>query len=97
MTRSLIEGLVDLLNGLPSKYGVSDTLSPSTIMEGRPNVDMGQKMIAFGSYVMGYIGTTNKMKRICVPEIALKASNNSGGYYFMNTFTGKLMHSYNWK
>ena len=37
------------------------------------------------------------MKSRCVPEIALKASNDSGGYYFMNIFTGKRMHSYNWK
>ena len=45
MTRSPIDGVVDLLNSFPSKYGVSDTLSPSKIVEGRPKVDMEQKII----------------------------------------------------
>ena len=43
MKISLLEGLLDLLNKLPFKYGVSDTLSPSKIVEGRPKVDTGQK------------------------------------------------------
>ena len=46
---------------------------------------------------MVHIGTTNTTKSRCVPAIALKASNYSGGYYFMNIFTGKKMNSYNWK
>ena len=58
---------------------------------------MGQKMIAFGSYDMVQIGTTNTMKIRCVPDIALKASNGYGGYYFMNIFDRKIMHRYNWK
>ena len=33
---------------------------------------MGHKKIAFGSYVMVYIGTTNTIKIRCVPEIVLK-------------------------
>ena len=74
-----------------------DTLSSSTIVEGRTNVDMVHKRISFGSYPMVHIGTTNTMKSICVPEIALKASNDYSGYYFMNVFNSKLMHSYNWK
>ena len=82
---------------LPSKSGVSDTLRSPTIVEGIPTVNMVQKNIAFGSYAMFHIGTTNTMKTICVPKIALKVSNNSGWYYFMNIFTGKRMNKYNWK
>ena len=40
MTRSLIYGVVDLLKRITSKDGVSDTLSLSKIVEGRPKVDM---------------------------------------------------------
>ena len=52
---------------------------------------------SFWSICDVHIGTTNKMKTRCVPEIAFKTSNDSGGYYFMNTFTGKRMHRYNRK
>ena len=40
MTRSLIEGVVDLLNRFPSKDLVYDTLSTSKIVKGRPKVDI---------------------------------------------------------
>ena len=63
MTRSLIEGVVDLLNRFPSKYGVSGTLSSSTILEGRPKLDMEQKKTDFSSYTMVHNGTTNTMKK----------------------------------
>ena len=72
---------------------MSDTLSLPTIVEGRAKVDMGEKNIAFGSYVMVNIGTMNTLEIRFVPKIELKASNNYGEYYFMNIFTGKKMHS----
>ena len=85
--------MVDLLNRFPSKYGVYDTLSPSTIVEVGPKFDMGQKKMDFYSYVMVHIGTTNNMKIRCVQKITLKVSNDSGSYYFMNIFTGKQMNN----
>ena len=66
-------------------------------MEGIPKVSMGQKRISFGLYVMVNIGTTSTIQRRYVTEIALKAPNNYGGCYFMNIFTRKLVHRYNWK
>ena len=66
-------------------------------MEEIPNVNMEQKNIDFFSYEMSHIGTTNRMKIRRVPEITLKASNDSSGYYFMNIFTRKKIHSCNWK
>ena len=60
-------------------------------------MDTRKKNIAFGSYVKVHIGTTDTMKIRYVPEISLKVSNDSGGYYFMNIFTRKQTHSYNWK
>ena len=72
MTISLIEVVLDLLNTFSSKDGVSDTLSPSTIVEVRSKVDMGQKNIVFGSYVMVHIGKTDTIKIRCIPAISLK-------------------------
>ena len=89
MTRSLIEVVVDLMNMFPYKYRVSDILNPPAIVEGGAKVDMGQKNIFFGSYVMVHIGATNTMKSICVPAIALESLNSYGGYYFRIIFTGK--------
>ena len=80
MTRSLIEGVVYVFNSFPPKDGVSDNLITSTIVQGTPKVDTGEKRIAFYSYEMVHICTTNTMKIICVPAIALKASN----YYVVN-------------
>ena len=97
ITRSLLERVVDLLNMLTSKDRVYVSFKTSTIVEVGPNVDMRNKNIAFGSYAMVHIGTTNKMKTICVTKCLLKVSNDYGGYYFMNIFTGKLMHICNWK
>ena len=89
ITISPIEVVLYLMNRLQYKYGVSDTLSPSTIVEVRPNLDMGQKKIYFGLYLVVHIGKNNTIKTRCVLVIALKASNDSGRYYFMNIFTGK--------
>ena len=74
---------------IPSKEGVSDTLSPPKILEVISKVDMGHKKIAFGSYAVVNIVTVKKMRSRCVPAIELKAPNDSGDYYFMNIFTGK--------
>ena len=70
---SPIEDVVDFLKHFPSKDGFSDTLSQSKIVEGIPKVDMGKKNIAFGSYEMVKIGTTNTNITRCILEIALKA------------------------
>ena len=79
MVRSLIEAITEVINALPSKNGISRTLSPSTIVEGKPKFDFSRAMIAFGSYALVYVGTMNNMKSRSVPAIALRRSNNTGG------------------
>ena len=81
MIGSPIEGTVDFLDMFLSKEVVSDTLSPSKIVEERTKLYMGQKKIEFGSYSMVNIFTTNTLRSRSVLEISLKASNNSSGYY----------------
>lgn len=69
MTRSLIELVVDMINVFPRKNGVSDTMSPAAMVDGKNKLDMGMKMLAFGSYAMVYVGTENNMKQRSVPGI----------------------------
>lgn len=39
MVRSLVEGVTDMINIFSSKTGISKSLSPSTIVEGKPKFD----------------------------------------------------------
>ena len=97
MVRSLVEGITDVLNAFPSKNGITQTISPATIVEGKPKMDLQRKVIVFGSYALVYIGTTNTSKPRAVPAIALRRSNNTGGHYFMSLHTGRRIHGYEWE
>ena len=96
MVRSLIEAIVESLNAFPSPTGISKTMSPSTIVEGKPKPNFGAKMITYGSYALVHSGTSNDMKSRAIPAIALRKSNNDGGHYFMNKHTGRHIHGYHW-
>jgi hypothetical protein len=50
MMRAVIENTNKSLNQFPAKNGVSDTLSPLTIMMGRPTPDYNDMKIEFGAY-----------------------------------------------
>ena len=71
-------------------------MSPAAIVIGKHSPDMSKKRISFGSYAMAYIGTKNSMKRRSVPSIALRESNENGGYYFMSLHTGRELHTNEW-
>ena len=36
MIRSLVEGIIEVMNAFPAKNGISETLRPATIVEGKP-------------------------------------------------------------
>ena len=96
MITSLMDHVISNLNNFPFKNSISSTISPATIVEGVPKPDFSHKRIAFGSYAIVWIRTTNDMKRRAVPAIALNQSNRQGGHYFMSLDTGKRIHSYHW-
>ena len=96
MVRSLIEAITEVLDAFPSKNGISDTLSPATIIEGKPKFDFIRAMISFGAYALVYVKTSNDMKPRAIPIIALRMSNSAGGHYFMSLHTGKRIHGYKW-
>jgi hypothetical protein len=96
MVMAMVDCATLWLNAFPSSNGVSNTLSPATIVQGKPNPDMNHKRIVHGSYAMVYVGTKNNMDRRSVPAIALSPSNMHGGHYFMSLYTRKRLHSYEW-
>ena len=97
MVIGLVTGVIKWINAFPSMNGVSKTMSPSTIVEGLPKPNMKYKRIVFGAHAMVYIGTNNKLDARSVPAIALNSSNQHGGHYFMSLYSGKRIHSYEWK
>ena len=52
--------------------------------------------MAYGTYALVYIGTSNTLDSRTVPAIALRESNNNGGHYFMSLKSGKRIHSNKW-
>ena len=94
MVHALVEHIVYWLNAFPSNQGIQ--LSPSTIVTGRPKPNFNHTHISFGAYALVHVKSTNNMKGRSVPAIALKASNDWGGFYFMSLLSGKRIHSNNW-
>ena len=84
------------LNQFPDPDGISAKLSPSAIVLGLPKPDCSKLRISFGSYAQVFDSTDNSMNKRSLPAIALKPSNNKGGYYFMSLYTGRQIHSYQW-
>jgi hypothetical protein len=79
---------------IPHKNGVSDTLSPLTIMTGRPNLDYNDMKIEFGPYAQVYEdgGPTNTMRARNTGAIALTPTGNAqGGYYFLSLTTDRKL------
>ena len=97
MLVSLAEYAVYWSNAFPPSNGVSTTLSPVNIVLGRQKPNLNHKYITFGSYALVFVGTKNNMKSRSVPAIALKLSNEWGGYFFLSLITGKRIHAYAWE
>jgi hypothetical protein len=87
MMRAIIEGAHKALNQFPAKNGVSEIMSPLTIMTGRPSPDYNDLRIEFGAYAQVFEsnGPTNTVKNRTTGAIALTPTGNAqGGYYFMS-------------
>lgn len=93
----MLEFITNRLNSLPSADGISESLSPSTILLGKGPIDLSYNQISFGSYAVLYTNTSNDMKLRSVPCIALNPTNGYGGYNFMSLETGRKLHGYQWE
>ena len=96
MSHSLVENAVYWLNSFPTTTNAPSNMSPAAVVIRRSHPNFKYKYLPFGSFVMAYCGTKNNMEHRSVSSIALKPSNEIGGYYFMLLFTGKRIHAYKW-
>ncbi len=88
------------LNIFPGKNGLSEYMSPATLILGEscPDYNLITKL-KFGDYVQVHSGTdiTNTMEARTVGAIALFPSGNAQrGWYFMSLSTGRKLHKYSW-
>jgi hypothetical protein len=97
MIISLATVAVKWINTFPPTNGISKTMSPAMIVQGLPKPNLRYKRIVYGSYALVYIGTKNDQSARSVLAIALNPSNEHGGHYFMLLYSGKRLHSYEWK
>jgi hypothetical protein len=97
-TKAMIIDLVNTctrsLNQIPAQDGISDRISPLTLVTGKGNIDYNKLKLAFGSYVQVLEDNTitNTTAPRSIGAIALSISANENGYYrFMNLNTGKVL------
>jgi len=85
-------------NDFPNKNGISDTMSPASIvLVGHGKIDGNNLKATFRRYYKVYCSTadnTKQNKERRTSAICLRPSNSQGGYYFMNFETGKMIHGY---
>ena len=93
MITELLHDIITCLNAFPTKTGISTTMSPAAIVEGRSGIDASTRNIPFGTYCQVTLGSDNTMRQRTVAGIALRPSNTRGGWYFMSLVTGRRLHS----
>jgi len=98
MIRSLTYLVVKLINSFPSQSGISTTVSPLSIVVGRPPPKYSDFALEFGQYVQVHDvpSITNTTAARTTGAIALLPSNSHGGYRFMSLTTGKQVTRYSW-
>jgi hypothetical protein len=99
MMRAAVENANKVLNQFPPKGGVSETLSPLTIMTGKPTPDYNDMKIEFGAYAQVFEDNdpTNTQRARTTGAIALTPTGNAqGGYNFMSLTTGRKLSRQQW-
>jgi len=90
MLRGLGKKVMSVINKFPVRTGgVSSTISPEEIVEGRRKLDFSKRRINFGQYAEIHDGTSNTAKDRTVEGIAMYLTNDREGFAFMCLKTGK--------
>jgi hypothetical protein len=97
MTQHLVGGCVFWLNAFPCERGISDTMSPRTIISGM-SIDYHRHCrIMFGAYAQVHEEHDNSMQARTTGAIALRPTGNEqGGFYFMSLTTGRVLNRNHW-
>ena len=99
MIKELTKHGVQCLNRFPWKNGVSQDMSPHSIVTGKPTPDYNNMRIEFGAYAQVFEDNdpTNTNKSRSVGAIALTATgNDSGDYFFLSLATGARISRHKW-
>jgi hypothetical protein len=86
------------LNGFPHKLGISQTLSPRTIVTGL-SIDYNKHCrIEYGQYIQTHEKHDNTMTTRTIGALALRPiGNQQGGYYFYTSLmSGQRLHRTHW-
>ena len=92
MIAHLVTHVVECLNMFPRKNGISDTMSPSSIVTGRALPDFNKFTLEFGSYVQVFEDNNpcNTIKARTLGAICLGHTGNAhGDHYFLSLATGE--------
>ena len=98
MIRSLLLHVVRLRNIFPNKNGISDVLSPSTLVTGSGRPNLHDFSLEFGTYVIvkNHCNITNTMEPRGTGAIALLPANPHGSWYFMSLQSGDRIIRSSW-
>ena len=99
MVSEIVHFSIKKRNTFPPKDGVSDLLSPLSIVTGAGKVDYIFLKLEFGSYVHNFNDNspTNTMSQRTTGAIALNSVGNfKGDYYFLSLETGKKFLPHQW-
>lgn len=100
LCRALIQFTVRCLNMFPAPNGVSDTLSPLTIMTGYPTPSYDNLKIEIGAYAQVFEenNPTNTQKARTMGAIALNhLGHDSADMQFMSLLTGEVITRTSWE
>jgi hypothetical protein len=92
MTIHIVLNVVKLLNFFPTKGGVSDTLSPKTIISGETLYFKKHLSLQIGQYCQGLEEDTPRNRQVARTKGAISlgpSGNLQGGFKFMALNSGK--------
>ena len=92
MVVELVAMATHCLNGFPRDDGVSDHMSPHSIVTGRAHMDYNKILLEFSSYVQLLDRSTNTIRFCTIGAIALNPMwDDTRTYRFMSLKTGQVL------
>ena len=92
MIAELVALATRCLNAFPRDDGMSDHMSPYSIVTGRPRMDYNKIPLEFGSYVQLLDRSINTIRSRTIGAIALNPTgDDTGTYRFMSLRTGQVL------
>ena len=85
------------INILPTKYGISTTLSPRAMITGQSVKFTNHCLLDFGEYIHTHKDGDNSMESRMIKALALRPTRNiQGGHYLLNIQTRRVITRFMW-